>query len=64
MHQGIPKCMFRRIIIPTEIIALVIVIIITTMLYPEVPVLEEAENTELQEYSGFSIKVLQDLHEF
>jgi uncharacterized membrane protein len=40
--------MFGRIIIPTKIIALVL--IITTMLYPEVPVIEEAENTELQEY--------------
>jgi hypothetical protein len=55
--------MFRRIIIPTEIIALVI-IIITAMLYPEVQVIEEAENTKLQEYSGFSIKVFQDPHEF
>jgi uncharacterized membrane protein len=40
--------MFGRIIIPTEIIALVI--IITTMLFPEVPGIKEAENTELQEY--------------
>lgn len=48
-------------IIPTEIITPILII---TNLYVEVSVIEETENTELQEYSSFSIKVLQDLHEF